>query len=233
GLKLSGNVIAQMYEGTITVWNDSAIAALNPGVTLPATPVVTLHRSDSSNDTLMFTDYLAAVNTTWGGTSGPGTGTTITWPPNDTMSASGNPGVVQTCQTTPGCIAYVGISAENLAPTLGQAMLQNASGDFVAPNPTSAAAAAAALGSNIPADLAVPIIYEAGAQAYPITNFEYLVVKDTQPAANTAETIRDILAFLISPTGGSTAALLGSEQFVALPADVVPAVTKAIAAITG
>ncbi|MGH9122716.1 MAG: phosphate ABC transporter substrate-binding protein PstS, partial [Acidimicrobiales bacterium] len=215
GLKLSGSVIAKMYEGTITMWNDAAITALNPGVTLPATPVVTVHRSDSSGDTFIFTSFLSAVDTSvWGGANGPGRGTTVTWPASDTVSASGNPGMVQTCQTTPGCIAYIGISAENTAtggtPALGQAMLQNASGSFVAPTPTTAAAAVTALGSNIPANLAAPIIYETGAQAYPITNFEYLVVKDTQPDANTAEAIRDVLSFLISPTGGSAPALLAN-----------------------
>ncbi len=233
GLKLSGDVIAQIYEGKITKWNDPAIAALNTGATLPATTIVPVRRVDASGDTFIFTSLLSATNSAW--QSGPAFGTSVTWPAvSNELTANGNPGMVQTCQATPGCIAYVGISSEDAAQSagLGEAMLQNKAGNFVLPNASTVEAAVSAGATSIPANLAAPIIYEPGAQSYPIVNFEYLVVKDKQSSADLAMAVRDFLAFAISPTGGSTPAFLAKEHFQGLPASVVPQVETAIASIS-
>jgi phosphate transport system substrate-binding protein len=232
-LKLSGSVLAQMYEGKITKWNDPAIAALNSGVTLPATPVVPVRRVDSSGDTFIFTSLLSATDTTW--SNGPAFGTTVTWPAvSSELTASGNPGMVQTCKATPGCVAYVGVSAEStaMAAGLGEAMLKNKAGSFVLPTADTINAAVSAGAGNIPANLAVSLIYEPGDQSYPIVNFEYIVVKSSQPNANTAQAIRSFFAFAISPTGGSQPSLLSKENFVALPSSVVPKVEAAAAKIS-
>jgi len=233
-LKLSGNVIAQIYQGTITSWNAPAIAALNPGVTLPAMKIVPVRRVDSSGDTFIFTSFLSATNTTWA--SGPSFDTTVPWPPvSNELSADGNPGMVQTCHTTPGCIAYVGISEESaaLAAGLGEAELQNEAMNFVLPSATTIESAVAAGVGSVPANLAAPLIYEPGAQSYPIVNFEYLVVKETQSSAAVAQAIRTFLVWASSPTGGSTPTFLAAKDFEALPTSVVAKADAVIAKITG
>jgi phosphate transport system substrate-binding protein len=233
-LKLTGNVLAEIYQGKITKWNDSAITALNPGVTLPNETIVPVRRVDSSGDTFIFTSFLSATNSTW--SSGPAFGTTVTWPAvSSEVTASGNPGMVQTCHATPGCVAYIGISAEStaLSAGLGEAELQNKAGNYVQPNMTTVESAVNAGASSLPANLAAPLIYEPGAQSYPIVNFEYIIVKSSQSSANLAMAIRTFLAFAISPTGGSSPAFLTKEQFVALPQSVVPLVESAIAKISG
>jgi phosphate transport system substrate-binding protein len=232
-LKLTGDVIAKMYQGTITKWNNQAIASLNPGVTLPATTIVPVRRVDSSGDTFIFTSFLSATNSTW--QAGPAFGTTVTWPAAaGELTANGNPGMVQTCKATPGCIAYVGISAEASAQSagLGEAMLQNKSGNYVLPTSSTVNAAVTAGSGSIPANLAAPLIYESGAQSYPIVNFEYIIVKSKQTSADTALAIRDFLAWAIDPNGGSNPTYLAKEQFVALPSSVIPKVNAAIASIS-
>jgi phosphate transport system substrate-binding protein len=233
-LKLSGTVIAEMYQGKITKWNNSAIAALNPGVTLPAETIVPVHRVDSSGDTFIFTSFLSQADPTW--SSGPSFGTTVSWPTvSGELTANGNPGMVQTCSSAPGCIAYVGISAESSAQSagLGVAQLQNKDGNFVSDTSSTVEAAVSAGAGNMPSNLAQPLIFESGAQSYPIVNFEYIVVKQSQSSADIALAIRDFLGFAIDPTGGSSPTYLAKEQFEALPGSVVPQVRAAIAKITG
>jgi phosphate transport system substrate-binding protein len=232
-LKLSGDVLAKIYQGAITKWNDPAIAALNSGATLPATTIVPVRRVDSSGDTFLFSSFLSATNSQW--QTGPGFGTTVTWPPAPgELTAQGNPGMVQTCKATPGCVAYVGVSAEAAAKTagLGEAMLQNKAGDFLQPSSDTVNAAVTALGSNVPPNLAASLIYLPGAQSYPIVNFEYMIVKSTQASPDTAKAIRTFLAFAIDPAGGSTTTFLSKENFVALPSVVIPKVNAAIAKVT-
>ena len=234
GLKLSGDVLAQIYQGKITKWNAPAIASLNPGVKLPATTIVPVRRVESSGDTFLFTSYLSATNSAW--QNGPGMGTTVTWPAvAGELTASGNPGMVQTCQATPGCIAYVGISAEQSAQQahLGEAQLQNKDGKFVELSKTTINAAVQTGATNIPANLAQSLINEPGATSYPIVNYEYLVVKQQQSSADTAEAIRTFLAWTMDPTGGNQAQFLDKEGFVALPDPVRQAASSSVAKITG
>ncbi|MHB1536830.1 MAG: phosphate ABC transporter substrate-binding protein PstS [Acidimicrobiales bacterium] len=231
-LKLDGNILALIYEGKITKWNDSAIAALNPGVNLPATTIVPLRRIDASGDTFIFTSLLTKTNPAWA--SGPAFNTSVNWPavPGE-LTANGNPGMVQTCQATPGCVAYVGVSSEAAAKSagLGEVMLQNKSGNFVQPTAATEEAAVAASTGNVPANLAVSLIYSSGADAYPIINFEYIVVQSKQANPTTAEAVRTFLTFAISPTQGSQTQYLAKEDFVGLPASVLPKVQAAIAKI--
>jgi phosphate transport system substrate-binding protein len=232
-LDLTGNVLAQIYEGKITKWNDPAIAALNAGLSLPAENIVPVRRLDSSGDTFLFTSFLSATNPAW--SNGPSYGTSVTWPAvSDEVTAEGNPAMVQTCKTTPGCVAYIGISAQSLAVKagLGQAELQNKAGNFLEPSPSTVESAVSAGAGNVPADLAASLIYEPGAQSYPIVNFEYIVVQSKQSTAEVAQAIRTFLTFATSASGGSTPAYLTKEQFVALPASVLPKVQAAIAQIS-
>lgn len=232
-LRLSGNVLAQIYEGKITKWNDSQIAGLNPGVSLPSTKIVPVRRIDSSGDTFIFTSLLTATNSAW--SNGPNFGTTVTWPPvQGELTANGNPGMVQTCHATVGCIAYIGVSSEAPAKAagLGEALLQDKNGDFVLPTQTTIGNAVKNSTGSVPANLAASLIYSPGSNSYPIVNFEYIIVKDQQPDSTTAKAIRTFLSWAVSPSGGAQSQYLSKEDFVALPSSVIPKVNAAIAKIT-
>ncbi len=234
GLKLTGDVIAQMYEGKIKKWNDPAIANLNPGVTLPSTGVVPVRRSDSSGDTFIFTSFLSATNSTWSGSVSYGT--TVTWPSvSGEATGNGNPDMVNRCSATPGCIAYIGVSVEASAQSdhLGEVELGNKAGNYVLPTQSNITAAVTAGASSLPTDLAKSLIYEDGADSYPIVNFEYIMVHKSQSSADLALAIRTFLTWAGSTSGGAQSQYLSKVDFVALPSSVVPTVDAAIAQITG
>ncbi len=227
-LKLSGPVLTGMYLGTIKTWNDPAVKALNPGVALPAEAVHPVHRSDSSGDTFLFSSYLSDTDPTFSSKVGPNE--ILNLPAVSTSAAAkGNPGMVQSCSSTPGCVAYVGISAQKsaVAAGLGEAELANAKGQFVQSSPTTVDAALAAA-PPIPANLVVSLIDTKGPGAYPIVNFEYIIVKNT---AKNGPAIQKFLDYVISPSGGSAPAALSSKNFEALPSSVLPKVQAAIASI--
>ena len=231
-LKLSGDVLAKIYSGSITKWNDSAISSLNSGVSLPSTTIVPVRRVDSSGDTFLFTTFLSVTNSTW--ESGPGRGTTITWPSvGGEVTAMGNPGMVTACKANPGCVAYVGISAQSTANAAGLTLtqLQNQSGQFLNANPQTMQAAVDAASSSVPDNLAESLIYQTGAQAYPIVNFEYIIVNKKQSSSDKALAIRTFFAWTIDPAGGSQSTYLAKQNFIALPQSVVRLVKLAVAAI--
>jgi phosphate transport system substrate-binding protein len=222
-LQLNGTVLAQMYEGKITTWNDPAVAALNPGVTLPATKVAPLHRSDSSGDTFLFTSYLSTHNPTWN--SAVGYGTTVAWPRGSSASGAagehGNSGMIAGCQATAGCVAYVGISylSAALAAGLGEARLANASGQYLLPTASTISAAVATFVSSTPENETISMVNGPAAGGYPIVNYEYAIVSSAQPDATKA---RDIKAFLHwAITAGNSALYLGQVQFQPLASAVV------------
>jgi len=232
-LKLSGDVLAKIYMGQITSWNDQAIASLNSGVTLPNTPIVPVRRQDNSGDTFLFSSFLSATNSAW--SNGPGIGTSVSWPSVGTeVPATGNPGMVTKCKANPGCVAYVGISAQNTANSAGLTLvqLQNQSGNFLNANPQTMEAAVDAAAGSVPDNLRQSLIYQSGANAYPIVNFEYIMVKTDQSSSDKALAIRTFLAWAISASGGSQSTYLDKEHFIALPASIVSKVTAAIANIT-
>lgn len=233
-LKITGNILAQMYEGKITEWNDPQLAAINPGVTLPAVKVIPVRRVDSSGDTFIFTSLLTKTNSAWA--NGPAFGTTVTWPSVATeITANGNPGMIQVCKANPGCIAYIGVSVENTAIQQGlqEALLQNKAGAYLVPDLATITAAVNASAGSTPANLRQSLIYSSGANSYPIINFEYLMVQQQQSDAATAQAIRTFLYWAISPTGGATGSNLSAVDFVALPASVIPKVEAAINKISG
>jgi phosphate transport system substrate-binding protein len=231
-LNFSGNVLAEIYQGKITKWNDPAIMSLNPGVTLPDNTIVPIRRVDSSGDTFIFTSFLSQTNSAWA--NGPALGTTVTWPavPGE-LAASGNPAMVSTLSATPYGIAYIGISVEAQAQQagLGQAALQNKAGKFVKPDATTVASAVQEGSKHIPENLAVSLIYQPGDQSYPIVNFEYVIVQSKQTDSNTALAIRTFLVWAIDPNGGATESNLAAVNFQTLPATVLTPVHNAIAKI--
>jgi phosphate transport system substrate-binding protein len=231
-IKLDGPTVAAIYMGQITKWNDAKIAALNPGVTLPSTSIVTVHRSDSSGDTFLFTSFLAASDPS-GWTISPNT--TITWPTvPGTVTAQGNGGMVQACQQNPGCIAYIGVSYLQKATTagLGYAQLKNKAGNYELPTQASILASASAFASSTPSSGAVSMIYGSAGSGYPIVNYEYAIVPTKQPSALAAQAVKAVLAWAVDPTGGSASSYLDAVNFVALPSSVVSTATKLITQVS-
>jgi len=231
-LKLDGPTIAAIYLGKIVKWNDAKIATLNPGVTLPNIPIVTVHRSDSSGDTFLFSSFLTASDPTdW--TIPPGT--TVAWPAvTGAVAAQGNGGMVQACQKNAGCIAYIGVSylSQATAAGLGYAALKNKSGNFELPTQATSAAAAASFANSTPATGTVSMIFGPATDGYPIVNYEYAIVPSKQPNAAAAQATKAVLAWAIDPTGGNVPTYLDQVNFVALPTQVVSISTKLIAKVT-
>jgi len=230
-LKLNGTVLAEIYTGKITKWNDSAIAALNPGVSLPDLTIVPLHRADGSGDTFLFTSYLNAQDpSAW---SSSNVGTTVSWPSvSGALAEEGNGGMVSGCGATKGCIAYIGISysAKTLAAGLGQAEIENGSGQYEAPTATTISAEADALTSKTPASETLSMIDAKVPGGYPIVNYEYAIVSDKQTNGTVAEDIRAFLYWAVH-TGQNGTSYLDAVDFQPLPASVVTLSDNQIAKI--
>jgi phosphate transport system substrate-binding protein len=229
-LKLTGKLISQIYQGKITNWNASAIAALNPGVTLPNLPIVTLHRSDSSGDTFLFSSFLSDTDPSgWGKSVGFNTAITFPNAPG-ALGEMGNSGMVAECKVVPGCIAYVGISylTQALQSGLGYAQLQNADKQFELPSPATIAAEAAAFTTKTPANGTISLIYGKAKGAYPVINYEYAIVNDKQSSSATAKNIRSVLEWAVNLKDGNAASYLSQVNFQALPAPVVAQSLKQI-----
>ncbi len=221
GLKLDGTILAGIYSGKITKWNNPAITALNPGVSLPALTIVPLRRVDSSGDTFLFTSYMNAQDpSVW---TSSNVGTTVSWPSvSGELAEQGNGGMVTGCGATKGCIAYIGISylSKTQAAGLGQAVLKNAAGTFVSPTSATIAAAASGMTSKTPANETLSMINSPGADSYPIINYEYAIVNTKQASGVTAEDIRAFLNWALG-TGQSASTYLDAVNFQPLPAAIV------------
>lgn len=220
-LKLSGPVLAGIYGGKITYWDDPAIAKINPGVTLPHHTIVPVHRTDGSGDTFIFTQFLSDSTPQWKGSIGAGL--TVSWPPvQGGIGAEGNPGMVQAIEQNPYSLAYIGISWLDQATKagMGEAMLQNRAGNFVLPDETSVKAAAAAMFKNTPKDERISLIYAPGAGSYPIINYEYAIIQEKQPNSTEAAALKTFLTWALSSDGGGSASYLNKVHFQPLPASV-------------
>lgn len=222
-LKLSGPVLAGMYSGNITYWDDAALKKLNPGVKLPHLAIIPVHRSDGSGDTFIFTQYLSFSTPSWSNI--PGYGTTISWPAvQGGIGAVGNPGMLNACQGNPGAIAYIGISLKKATAeaALGEAMLGNRAGRFVLADDRTVKAAVEATASKTPKDERISLIFAPGAESYPIINYEYAIVNTAKSPPEVAKAVRAFLEWAVSPDGGNAKKYMEAVNFVALP----PAIRK-------
>ena len=215
GLQLDGRVLAGIYSGSIRQWNDPAIVALNPAISLPSNPIVPIRRGDPSGDTFMFTQFLDFSNQHW--ENSVGYGTTIEWPmvPGE-RGATGNDGMVKAIGATPYSIGYIGISVSRRA-ALATARLKNQSGKFVLPTAQAISAAASGLDPRTPADERLSLVDAPGEQSYPLINYEYAVVSTRQPNNETAASIRDFLLWSIAVDGGNAAKYIDAVGFIPLP----------------
>ncbi len=191
-LNFSPDTIAGIYLGTITKWNDPAIAADNPGVSLPSTDITVAHRSDGSGTTYNFTSYLSAVSSTW--QSQVGAGTSVSWPTG--AGGKGSEGVTAIVKQTPGAIGYVELSYA-LTNNLPVGSVKNAAGTFVKPSLESTTDAVAAAMPNAPADLRFLIVNPPAdhPNAYPIGASTWVLLLKDYPA-DKADEIKAMVHFL-------------------------------------
>ena len=193
-LKLTGEVIADIFAGEIKMWNDSRLVALNPEVKLPAEAIIPVFRSDGSGTTFVFTDYLTKVSSNWA--SKFGAGKSVNFPSG--QAAKGNPGVAGVTKQTKNTIGYVG-SEYAFAQKLPYAKVQNKNGEFVTPTATTISAAAS---GEIPADTRTSITNSEAVGAYPISCFTWVVIYKEQNYANRtkqqAQATLDLMQYLLS-----------------------------------
>jgi phosphate transport system substrate-binding protein len=235
GLKLSGEVIAQIYLGTITNWNDPAISALNPGTTLPDHVISVVHRSDSSGTTNVFTKYLTLESVTW--STQIGSGTSVQWPGNNAIGASGNSNVASTVTQTPYAIGYVELSYA-LENNMSVASVKNPTGNFIAPTLASTTTAVQSGASQgLPTGdqswTSVSLLDTADPQAYPIVSFTYMLeYKELNVIPNmTVEKATAIVQYMwyVIHDGQQ---LSSNLQYATLPANVVTINEATIRSIT-
>jgi len=189
-LILDASVLSGIYLGTITEWNDPAIAALNPGVTLPAIPIIPVFRIDSSGTTQSFTTFLADSNV---GYPNNLVGTVVDFPAPAKVGATGSAGVAATISSTSGSIGYLAFDFSTSAG-LKTASIINSSGNAIAPSLTSIAAAG--VGINLPSDLRFDTINSPNAEAYPIATPTFIDVFQNQPNNLIAKNIKQFLYFI-------------------------------------
>ena len=209
-LKLAGETVADIFLGKITKWNDPRIASLNAGVSLPASDILVVHRSDGSGTTFVFSDYLTAVSAAW--KTAPGKGKELKWPTG--IGAKGNEGVAGQVKQTPGAVGYVELAYAK-QNNLAVAHIRNAAGQFVAPSIESITAAAQA---PIPAtsDYRVSIVNSPAAGAYPISSFTWLLVYRNSTDAAKTKKLTDFLRWALTEGEQSAAAL----DYAPLPAEL-------------
>jgi phosphate transport system substrate-binding protein len=203
-LKLTGDVIAAIFQGQITKWNDPRIAALNPGAKLPATDILVVHRSDGSGTSYVFTDYLASVSPAWA--AKPGKGKEVQWPVG--LGAKGNEGVAGQVKQTPGAIGYVEL-AYATQNKMNMASVKNAAGEFVAPSIASVTAAAAGAAGKLPptTDYRVSIVNAPGGGVYPISSFTWIIAYAKQADAAKGKKLTDFLRWALSEGQGMESSL--------------------------
>ncbi len=222
-LLMSGPVVAAIFLGEITRWNDKRITDLNPGVKLPDLPIAVTYRSDGSGTTYLFTSYLSAVSLTWAGKVGAAK--SVQWPVG--IGAKGNEGVTGIVKQTPGAIGYVELAYAS-QNDLSFASIQNAAGEFVPPSTASVTAAASGATAVMEKDVRVSIINSPGVGTYPIAGFTYLLVYREQKDPAKGKALLGFLDWAIHD-GQAFAERLG---YAPLPAAVVTINENALKTIT-
>lgn len=209
-LKLDGPLIADIFMGKVTRWDDSRIAAENPGVSLPGQDIVVVHRSDGSGTTYIFADYLSSVSPDWA--AKVGRGTAVKWPTG--LGAKGNEGVTGQIKQIPGTIGYVELiyALQNKLP---YASVKNAAGNYV--GPTIASVTAALNEAKIPDDFRFSMVNPPGEAAYPIAGTTWLLVYEQQRDAAKGKKLTEFLHWAMN-RGEEIASSL---NYAPLPAELV------------
>lgn len=200
-LRLSAKTLSDIYLGNIISWQDPEVARDNPGVTLPRSAVIVVHRSDGSGTTHIFTSYLSKVSRDWSWKSGQGM--SVTWPIG--LGGDGSKGVLAIVKETPGTIGYLELNYAKVAG-VPYASIQNEAGHFVQPSPASAAAAIGAFSDALSKDVRTPIVDPpaSAVDAYPITGLTFILIPKDRQDADQQAAVKDFVAFAIS-TGQNSA----------------------------
>ena len=223
-LKLTGDLIADIFSGRVTKWNDSRLTSLNPGVNLPNSDILVVHRSDGSGTTYIFSDYLSSVSPAW--KTSPGTGKELAWPVG--LGGKGNDGVTGLVKQTPGSIGYVEL-AYAVQNKLPYATLKNRDGFWVVPTLESVSEDAAGTVKILPAntDFRISIVNAPGKGSYPICSFTWLLVYKTQTDAVKGKKLIAFLKWYMHKGGKAAEDLLYSP----LPPAMVKMLDKQISEI--
>jgi phosphate transport system substrate-binding protein len=221
-LDFTGDVLASIYLGTITKWNDPAIAKLNKGVNLPATDIVVVHRSDASGTSYVWTDYLSKVSPEW--EKKVGKNIAVNWPVG--LGGKGNEGVTGLVKQTPGAIGYVELLYA-LQNNVAFGRMRNSAGAFVKADLASVTAAAAGYAKSIPDDFRISITNAPGKATYPICSFTYLLIPTTIADASKRQVIKSFLSWMLND-GQKDAEPL---SYARLPKEVVAKELKQISQI--
>lgn len=216
-LKLSRKVYSDIFLGKIKKWNDPAIAEINPGVALPDLEITTVHRSDGSGTTFVFTQHLDAISPEWN--KGPGFGKSVDWPSG--VGGKGNEGVAGTISQAPGSIGYLeyGFAEKSKVPF---ALLENKSGNYVKADQKSGTAALASM--KLPANMRVWDPDPAGADAYPIVSYTWLLCYKKYSDAQIGTNLKEVIKWCVTD-GQKVAPTLG---YIPLPESVQQEVLKAV-----
>jgi phosphate transport system substrate-binding protein len=200
-LKFSPDVLADIYLGKISNWNDARIAKDNPGIKLPNTDIVVVHRSDGSGTTYIFTDYLSKVSNDW--KNSVGKSTAVPWPKG--IGGKGNENVAAMVRQMPGGIGYVELiyALQNKIP---YGYVKNAAGNWVKGSVEGVTEAAATV-KQMPADYRVSITNAPGANAYPISSFTWLLIPTPAPNSANGKIIKDFLGWMLDHGQAETSAL--------------------------
>ena len=223
GLKLTPDVLAGIYLGKITRWNDPKIAELNKTVTMPNADIVVAHRSDGSGTTDIFTNYLTTVNTEW--RAKVGRGPSVKWPVG--IGGKGNEGVAGVVKQTPGAIGYVELAYAK-QNRMKVASLRNKEGHFVTPTLEATSAAAAGMAKSMPEDFRVSLVDAPGTESWPISGITWILVYQDQKDEARGKAIVQFLKWAIRDGQKMEAAL----DYAALPKPVVEKVDKALKRIS-
>jgi phosphate transport system substrate-binding protein len=221
-LKFTGQVLADIYLGKITTWNNPAITALNPGVNLPATGITVVHRADSSGTTYIWVDYLSKSSPEF--KSKVGVNTAVNWPVG--LGGNQSDGVTGLVQQTPGAIGYVELIYA-IQNKIGYGSVKNMAGEFVKASVDSVTKAAASAASAMPADFRVSITNAPGSGVYPISSFTWLLLYQNPKDKNQAKAMVDFVKWALGD-GQKFCADLG---YAPLPAEVVKAELAALATV--
>jgi phosphate transport system substrate-binding protein len=221
-LKFTPDALAGIFLGTITKWNDPAIAGPNSGVNLPPNDIVVVHRSDGSGTTYIWTDYLSKVSGAW--KTKVGKGTSVNWPVG--LGGKGNEGVSGLVKETPNSIGYVELIYA-IQNHMSYGRVRNSAGDFVKADLAGVSAAAAAAAKNMPDDFRVSITNADGKAAYPISSFTWLLIPTRIPDAAKRDALKGFLKWMLTD-GQKFAEPLAYAK---LPKEVVEKEMRAIARI--
>ena len=220
-LRLTGELVADIFLGQVVRWDDPRIAAVNPGVQLPARDILVVHRTDGSGTTFVFTDYLASISQPWA--NGPGRGKQVSWPTG--LGGKGNEGVAAQVQQMPGSIGYTEVAFAGQTG-LQVAVIRNQARNFVAPTVENVQAAAEGVLDQLPpdTDFRVSIVNAPGDSAYPIAALTWILVYQKQKDPVKGERLMEFLRWALTDGGDQARAL----EYAPLPSRIAERVLERV-----